>query len=288
MNPFEERLNRLDDAIIVDEIGLESGSYGIYRLRCLYQPVFERRGPELNAVAVAGTTSAFLAGEEAPWDLFVSAVAEQDFDFIEEIGLALQLRNHANIAPDETGQPAGLELLLGVAPRGSGPESLADRVRLVAGELAEADIDPALVVCSIAETAAGSNEQLAGLADEIRAQGMRIAIADFGMGRWTDEQLALLDPEIVRIDGDWFRTVCRDTVTIRLFDSVMARLRERGAKVLAGGIETGQQLGVALRAGVHLFQGDHLAPPVHVGVAMPGSVSLRAKLGSEKLVSLYG
>ena len=43
MTARAQRKARLDDAIIVDELGIESGGYGIYRLRCLYRPIFERR-----------------------------------------------------------------------------------------------------------------------------------------------------------------------------------------------------------------------------------------------------
>src|SRR5688572_17768193 len=85
MNADAERQVGLDDAIMVDEIGIESGGYGIYRLRSLYQPIFERRDQFLQAVAVEGTVAPYVAGEEAPPEMFLAAVAEDDRDFVEQM-----------------------------------------------------------------------------------------------------------------------------------------------------------------------------------------------------------
>jgi EAL domain-containing protein (putative c-di-GMP-specific phosphodiesterase class I) len=282
MTEEAERKARLDDAIIVDEVGIESGGYGIYRLRCLYQPIFERRGRMLRTVAVEGRVAPYVAGEEAPEAVFLAAVAEDDLDFIEHICLALPVRNHQNIGLD------AVELVVGAADRND-PEALVERIRFIGGEVAETGLDPALVVCAVRERAASDEALLGRLATEIRDRGMRIAIDDFGIGRWTDGQIEALRPGIVRMDGDWFRKVCRDAVTVRLFDSVVARLHERGLKILVSGIETEQQFGIALRAGADFFQGSHLAPAALVGSIVEEALPLRARLGnSEKIVPLYG
>ena len=283
MSTGSERQPRLDDTIIVDEIGIESGGYGIYRLRSLYQPIFERRGQTLRAVAVEGTVAPYVAGEEAPPEMFLAAVTPDDRDFVERMELALPLRNHRNIGLDR------LELVVG--PEGSGSEALIDRVRLIGQELAEIGLDPGLVVCAFGEQAASDNTLLAYLADEMRRHGLRTAIGDFGAGHWADAQIDLLGPEIVRIDSGWFRQVCRDATTVRLFDAVVSRLRERQSKVLVTGIETEQQLGVALKAGAELFQGSHLAPPALVGSIIfdEAPLSLAEKLGeAQKIVPLFG
>lgn len=282
MSPEAERRIMLDDALIVDEIGIESGAYGIYRLRSRYQPIFERCGRSLHAAAVEGSVSPHIGGEEAPREIFLAATAEADMDFIGQMCLALPLRNHRNIGLDD------IDLLVDVSDNGD-PASLAGRARFIAGELPEAGVEPASVVCAIREPTRQDEAQLARLGDEIRGLGMRVAIGDFGSGRWTDGQIELVRPDMVRANGEWFGKVCRDAVTVRLLGSLVARLRERGAKVLISGIETEQQLGVALRSGADLFQGRHLAPPAHVGTLVVETVSLRAKLGSaEKVRALYG
>ena len=278
---MQNRRIGLDDAIMVDEIGIESGGYGIYRLRSLYQPIFERQGQMLLAVAVEGTVAPYVAGEEAPPEVFLAAVAKEDRDFVERMGLALPLRNHRNIGVDT------LELVVG--PEGSDPDALIDRVRLVARELVAAELDPGLVVCAFGAQAASDSKLLRRVADEMHSYRLRIAVDDFGAGHWADEQIDLLSPEIVRIDGEWFRKVCRDATTVRLFDAVVARLRERRSKVLVAGIKDEQQFGIALRAGADLFQGPHLAMPAHVGTVFIEALSVAEKMGSvQKIVPLFG
>lgn len=272
---------KLDDAIVVDEIGIESGAYGIYRLRCLYQPIFERRGKSLHMVAVEGVVAPYVAGEDVPEEVFLAAAADDDLAFIGRMSLVLPLRNHRNIGHD------GLELV--VRADADMPTDVLDCLRVVAGELSEAELDPALVFFTVGEPTASDSPLLARLAEQTRSLGMRVGVGDFGAGRWTDGQMETLQPAIVRIDGDWFRKVCRDAVTVRLFDSVVARLHERRSKVLVTGIESEQQFGVALRAGTDLFQGKHLAPPTHVGTTFKETMLLRNKIGNaEKIVPLYG
>ena len=273
MNAEAELRAWLDGAIVVDEIGIEGGGYGIYRLRCLYEQIFERRRQTLKAVAIAGQVAPYLGVEEVPINVFREAVAEEDAGFIELMSLALMVRNHANTGVDTQ------MLVVGLNDR---------HVRFVADEASEAELEPAAVVCALDEAAVATS-RLSGVAAEIRDRGMRVAIGDFGVSRWTDEQMNLLAPDIVIIDGDWFRKICRDPVTVRLFDTVVARLHERKARVLVGGIENEQHLSIAIRAGADLFKGTHLAPRALAGSELVETLPLRDKLGgSEKIVPLYG
>ncbi|MDQ2633370.1 MAG: EAL domain-containing protein [Pseudomonadota bacterium] len=282
MSAGAERQIGLDDAIIVDEIGIESGCYGIYRLRSLYQPIFRRREKTLKPVALEGSAAPYVAGEEVPSEVFLAAVSDDDYGFIRRMSLAVSLRNHRNTGVDM------LDLFLDLED--TDPGKLVDRIRLVADELAGAELEPARVVCALGQHAASDGALLSRLAGELRGNGLRIAIGDFGAGRWNDETLDMLKPDIVRFDGGWFRQVCRDATTIRLFDAVVSRLRERSLKVLVSGIENEVQLGVALRVGADLLQGPHLAAPKLVGLEFderPLSIADRLG-GAQAVVSLFG
>lgn len=272
MSPRSDISTRLDDAIIVDEIGIESGGYGIYRLRSLYQPIFERRGQSLHAVAVEGMVAPYLAGEQVPKDVFLTAAADDDLEFIRQLRFALPLRNLRNIEAE------GVRLLIDIAMRGDTAHSLPERVRFIASEIEGAELEPDLVTGAVVEPSSSDAGLLATVADEIKQVGMRSAIGDFGMGRWSDEQIDILAPEMARIDSEWFRQVCRDAVTVRLFESVVARLHERGVKVLVCGIEDAQQFHIALDAGADLFQGGHLAAVANVGNLLLDELPVRDKL----------
>lgn len=282
MNRGAEQHIGLDEAIVVDEVGIEAGCYGLYRLRSLYQPIFRRREKTLKMVAVEGTALPYVAGEQVPSEVFTAAVADDDQDFVGRMGLALSLRNHCNIGLD------ALELFVG--PEGAEPGTLIDRIRLVVDELPASGLEPGQVICALGEHAASDKALLGRLADVMRGYGLRIAVGDFGAGHWTDQAIDLLGPEFVRIDGDWFRQVCRDATTIRLFDAVVSRLHERRSKVLVSGVESEHQFAVALQAGVDLFQGPHLAAPALVGMELDETpLSIAEKLGeARRIVPLSG
>ena len=117
-----------------------------------------------------------------------------------------------------------------------------------------------------------------------------VAVGDFGAGHWADEAIDILKPEIVRIDCNWFRQVCRDATTVRLLEAVVSRLRERSSKVLVTGIDSSDQLPVALQAGADLLQGGHLAPPTLVGIELDEKpLSIAERLGdTQRIVPLFG
>ena len=285
MSAMTHPLASIDDALIVDEVGIESGVYGKYRLRSSYQPIFARQGQVLRPVAVEGLVTPYLAGEPVPPADFFAGLPERDWRFIEWMCRALQLRNHCNIGVGD------LELYVDCDPPAETvPDALTTEIHFLARELGEGGLEPRLLVCAISEAAALDRAMLLRLAAEMRSHGLRIAIGDFGAGHWTEELTDLLRPDIVGIDGEWFRKICRDATTVRLFETVMSRLREREAKVLVKGIEDQAQFGVALRAGADLFQGSHLAAPALVGTVFNETpLGIVDKLSeASKIVPLFG
>ncbi|RWH40986.1 MAG: EAL domain-containing protein, partial [Mesorhizobium sp.] len=46
-----DRRRNVGEAIFADEVGIEYGVYGAFRLRSAYQPIFAPRGRFLKAVA---------------------------------------------------------------------------------------------------------------------------------------------------------------------------------------------------------------------------------------------
>ncbi|TJV25776.1 MAG: EAL domain-containing protein, partial [Mesorhizobium sp.] len=54
MTKRPDRRRNVGEAIFADEVGIEYGVYGAFRLRSAYQPIFAPRGRFLKAVAVEG------------------------------------------------------------------------------------------------------------------------------------------------------------------------------------------------------------------------------------------
>ena len=247
-------------SLIVDEVGIELGVCGKYRLRCFYEPVFERRGTLLHQVALEGTAVPFAGGQQVPEAQFLDDLHPDDLFEVELMRQVLQVRNYRNTGFD------GLQLYLDLAPLLRTDRSrFSDTVVGLTGHMHDVGLDPQLVVCTVRSSI---GEDLPGSIKDLRDRGLGIAIAGFGAGSWTENQLDEIQPDIVSIEQNWFAQVCNHDATRRLFGTVVRRLQDRDAKVLVGGIDSRENLGVALDAGADLLQGPLLAGRFPVGAAV--------------------
>ncbi|TGR17114.1 MULTISPECIES: EAL domain-containing protein [unclassified Mesorhizobium] len=254
-----ERRRTIGDAIFVDEIGIEYGIHGDFRLRSAYQPIYAPHGGSLHPVAVEGLIEPHRAGRPGSPRMFFDSVAASDRLFVETMCRMLHLRNFHNIGVDR------LDLFFNYNPlvNDHAGRALAE-IRLMSRHLDELGLAPAMLVCEITEQAA-DDALLARLVREMRRDGIRIAIDDFGTGHSTEERVSLLQPDIVKIDGGWFAEFCRHAAAERFFRPLVSSLHDRGAKVLVEGIEQPTHLRVALEGGVDLLQGFLLGRPALAG-----------------------
>lgn len=241
---------------MVDEVGIEIGLYGDYRLKSAYQPIFSRRGDRLFPVGVKGLVAPFLSGKPVPRDVFVDGLSTRDAECVEDIAERLHIRNYRNIGV------AGLFLFttLGPAARRDTHTDI-----LSAGGLMEATgLDPAMLVVEIREDAEqrGTRGQFAAA---LRRSGARLALGDFGALTSSVERYERIDPDVVSFSGDWFRKLSREAASARLFGTAVSHLRNCGVVTHLDGVETAQQLQVALDAGVDLLQGNLFRPPALAG-----------------------
>src|SRR5690606_10541295 len=103
------------------------------------------------------------------------------------------------------------------------------------------------------------------------------------------DRIELLRPDVVRVDGRRFRRLAAVAGAATLFRSLVAGLRERGAKVLVDGIDTPAQLEYALHANADFFQGPLLSRPRLAGTIFESEpIDLKALLGHEaNIVHLF-
>ncbi|KRB18398.1 MULTISPECIES: EAL domain-containing protein [Mesorhizobium] len=279
-----ERRRNVGDAIFVDEVGIEYGVHGDFRLRSAYQPIFAPLGGTLHAVAVEGLIEPHRDGRAGSPRAFFESIAVSDRLFVETMCRVLHLRNFQNIGVD------GLDLFFNYNPMvNDHPGRALAEIRLMSRHLGELGLAPGMLVCEITEQAA-DDALLARLVREMRRDGIRIAIDDFGTGHSTEERVSLLQPDIVKIDGGWFGEFCRHTAAERFFRPLVSSLHDRGARVLVEGIEQPVHLRVALDGGVDLLQGFLLARPALAGTIFDEKpIAIDALLGKENnVVPLFG
>ncbi|NJK89169.1 MAG: EAL domain-containing protein [Myxococcales bacterium] len=96
---------------------------------------------------------------------------------------------------------------------------------------------------------------------EVRAKGVRLAVDDLGAGFSNLLYIAQLAPEVVKLDRELTRSTTHDARSRRLFRGVVNLCTDMGAKVVAEGVETREELDAVIEAGAHYVQGFFVARP---------------------------
>ncbi len=102
-----------------------------------------------------------------------------------------------------------------------------------------------------------------GVLREIRGRGVRLAVDDLGAGYSNLRYIADLSPEVVKLDRELVRNLQEDKRLQTLVGAIVALCDRLGARVVAEGIETLDELEASTQAGVHFAQGYFLARPAN-------------------------
>lgn len=236
--------------ILADEVGLEFGIHGDFRLRCAIQPIFRHDGGRLTPVAVDAEVVPYRQGRPVAMADFLSEVAGDDRAMVARMCEVLPLANVHNIGVE------GISLLF--SHNFSGDAPLLDDLRFMVQRLGQEGFGARQLICEIE----GADQNLA---DELRVLGLRLALGHHGAGRPEADTAGRIHADIVRLDRASFERFCADTATGRLLRPVVAELQAQGAEVLVEGIDDESRLELALGAGVDLVKGDLLEPAMLVG-----------------------
>lgn len=285
MSGWHDRRRDVAQAIRADEIGLEYGLYGAYRLRSACQPIYARRDDMLVPVAVEALLQPQRDGADLPPQAFYGVVRDKDRLFVESLSRALHIRNYPFVGLGR------VDLFVNYDPLVNDHlgRALAE-IRLMARHLGDYGLDAPMLVCEITEQAAADDDVLLATVREMRRNGFRIAVDDFGTGHSTEARVRLLQPDIVKIDGGWFAELCRHAAAEKLFRPLLSLLHDLGTEVLVEGIEQPAQLRVALDAGADLLQGFLMARPALTGTLLPAEPLPVESLvrPSAKVIPLFG
>lgn len=264
---MNEALGVADRSILVDEVGIRIGLWGDCRLRSAFQPVLSVADGRLQLNGLRAYVHATRAGRRvSAVDLF----DRREAGHIDELNLLvarLHGENRANAGVDE---PARLDLWLGVdAVAGIGAA-----LRQIDNAVAALGEDAAHLVCELMRSEAVSEADLAELGRETKARGVRLALDAVGV----ECAAAHFDGAIHKMRGNLFRNLSRARQAAGLIHPLVAAYREKGTDVLIEGIETRQQLVIALNSGATLVQGFLLGQPQLAGTVIDESARLAADL----------
>lgn len=238
-----------------DEIGIATARIGGAVVRSAFQPVYEVRGSVLEPVAVEGFARPFRHGAALPPRMFLDRLGAAGRREAEQACLILHARNHQHLASPHLGHVIALDDFV-IDGSGRIERNLIEE----AGAIAPRDS-----IGRLRSAAAFGAEGCAALAAILRRNGLLFSLGGFGGGRSVWEEFRAARPDVVHLDGPWFRRVVASGPALKLLAQLVRRLREDGARVLVRGIETRRQLAAAIAIGCDLFQGHVLARPALVG-----------------------
>ncbi len=96
---------------------------------------------------------------------------------------------------------------------------------------------------------------------ELRTRGAKIAVDDLGAGYSNLKYIVDLEPEVVKLDRELVTNLRKNTRLYRLVVGLVNLCSEFGARVVAEGIETEEELEAVISAGVDFGQGFYLQRP---------------------------
>jgi diguanylate cyclase (GGDEF)-like protein len=123
-----------------------------------------------------------------------------------------------------------------------------------------AGLEPGSIVLEILESEGVGVEELALAAWRYRACGFLIAVDDFGAGHSNLDRLLRIQPDFVKLDGELIRATSRESGQ-PLLSTIVSLLHRADMLVVVEGIETTEELILAVESNVDFAQGFLLGRP---------------------------
>ncbi|WP_372964368.1 EAL domain-containing protein [Marinobacter sp.] len=235
------------------EEAMWSASFRGLTLRTALQPIYSiahKRtvGYEALIRAFDNDNSAVL-----PSHLFDLPATDAENLLLDRLCRYLHVRNYSSIK-DQVNW-----LFLNVSPRvvtgGKSSDSFFGQL------LKKTGLPPHRVVLEIVEQPTDDAETLRETVAYYRELGCLTAIDDFGAGHSNFERIWNLSPDIVKLDRSLLTRAAEDQRARQILNGIVSLLRQSGCLVLLEGVETRDQVMIAIDAGVDFVQGFYFQEP---------------------------
>lgn len=130
------------------------------------------------------------------------------------------------------------------------------------------NIKPENIVLEIVESKVSNVQALARFVNNYRSYGFLIALDDVGSGRSNLDRIAIIQPDIIKIDRVLVKDVHVDYYKQEVFKSLVSLSKTLGAMVVAEGIETEEEALKVVELGADMLQGFYFATPQKVTSSM--------------------
>lgn len=150
-----------------------------------------------------------------------------------------------------------IRVWVNVTPRQLATPGLAGRI---ARALRAAGATPARFGVEVTESAVAAHGNLIDEIARIRALGVAVAIDDFGTGHSSLARLAEVPVDVIKVDRAFVRGLANDNGYV-ILEGIVHLAHSIGAKVVAEGVETKDELAAVIRTGCDSASGFLLARP---------------------------
>ncbi|MFM0741396.1 bifunctional diguanylate cyclase/phosphodiesterase [Paraburkholderia xenovorans] len=166
--------------------------------------------------------------------------------------------------------PADAWLFLNILPATFVAAGYADQLAAIVRKVG---LEPERVILEILESHGGSVDDMSQAAALYREHGFLIAVDDFGAGQSNLDRLLRIRPDIVKLDGELIRATspCSEQP---ILPKLVSLLHQAGMLVVVEGVETTEELILAVESNVDFAQGYLLGRPA-AEIAPPESVQQR-------------
>jgi len=229
-----------------------------------YQPIVSAATGEILCVEALARWTHPVEGPIAP-DVFVPLA--------EMTGLIGALGEQVLAKACRAVAPLGLDLAVNLSPAQFWDAHL---VSTIAGVLEREGFPARRLELEITENYLMHRpDAAAGVMDELRALGIRLALDDFGSGYASIGYLRQLKFERLKIDKQFLRDAGRDLAGAELLVAIVALGRALRLEITAEGVETEEQAALVRACGCHRAQGWLFGRPVAEAALLQTVASLR-------------
>lgn len=155
--------------------------------------------------------------------------------------------------------PSGFLIFLNFSPTAvSSPRLVWELQRVIA----DSKVDASQIVLEVSERQSAVNarsffEQV----QQLRAQGVRIALDAFGSGVSNANLLLALKPDFIKLSGRFLKGLQKDQRRREIVQSIMRMASELEIDVIGGQLESDEDTARASQLGLKFGQGYHLGRP---------------------------
>jgi EAL domain-containing protein (putative c-di-GMP-specific phosphodiesterase class I) len=163
--------------------------------------------------------------------------------------------------------PGDAWLFLNIMPATFIAEGYADQLAAI---VRTSGLQTERVILEILESHGGSVDDMSRAAALYREHGFLIAVDDFGAGQSNLDRLLRIRPDLVKLDGELIRATTHGSGQ-PILPKLVSLLHQAGMLVVVEGVETTEELILAVESNVDFAQGYLLGRPA-VEIAPPESV----------------